>query len=140
MIKLFATRHLQPLAGRFPYWPSLLLIILLAFGCRSASAQSSAGSLNCGAPRGGIPSSTATTTKKNSKVDQFNAIQQQEDKNQQAIQQAGDSILNGLKGSGKSDIKPDDPADDDSDDMAPTETPVGTLTVRVSLTSQVQKR
>jgi hypothetical protein len=58
-------------------------------------AQSSAGSLRCGAPSGsGTTSSTPTTTTANPKVDQFNAIKQQEDKNQQAIQQAGDSILN----------------------------------------------
>jgi hypothetical protein len=120
-MSLFGTQHLQPLAGRFRYWPSLLLVLLLVFGWKSALAQSSAGSLRCGAPSGsGTTSSTPATTKKNSKVDQFNAIQQQEVKNQQAIQSAGDSILNGLKGSGKSDLKPDDPADDDSDDSAST--------------------
>jgi hypothetical protein len=118
----FATQHGQLLAAGLRQWPSLLLLILLAFGWKSSWAQSSAGSLNCGAPRGGIPSSTATTTKKNSKVDQFNAIQQQEQKNQQAIQQGGDSILNGLKGSGKSDLKSDESADGNSDDSTPTET------------------
>jgi|HubBroStandDraft_1064217.scaffolds.fasta_scaffold00609_5 hypothetical protein len=118
-MSLFGTQHLQPLAGRFRYWPSLLLGILLVFGWKSALAQSSAGSLRCGAPSGsGTTSRTPTTTKKNSKVDQFNAVQQQEVKNQQAIQNAGDDILNGLKGSGKSDLKPDDSADDDSDDPA----------------------
>jgi hypothetical protein len=117
--KLFATHHLQPWAGRFPFWPSLLLVVLLVFGWRSALTQSSAGSLRCGSPSGGgTTSSTPTTPKKNSKVDQFNAVQQQEVRNQQAIQNAGDDILNGLKGSGKSDLKPDDPADEDSADSA----------------------
>jgi hypothetical protein len=98
--KLFATRHPHRLAGKFQCWPSLLLVILLVFGWKSALAQSSAGSLNCGAPRGGInPStgSTPATTKNNSKVDKFNAIQQQGVKNQQAIQQAGGNILNLLQ-------------------------------------------
>src|SRR5580693_5399000 len=97
-MSLFGTQHLQPLAGRFRYWPSLLLGILLVFGWKSALAQSSAGSLRCGAPSGGgTTSSTPATTKTNSKVDQFNAIQQQELKNQQAIQQVGGSILNLLQ-------------------------------------------
>jgi hypothetical protein len=50
-ISLFATRYLQPLAGKFQGWASLLLVILLVFGWKSALAQSSAGSLNCGAPQ-----------------------------------------------------------------------------------------
>jgi hypothetical protein len=116
--QLFAKRHLQPLAGRFRYWPSLLLVILIVFGWKSAWAQSSAGSLRCGAPSGsGTTSSTPTTTKANPKVDQFNAIKQQEDKNQQAIQQAGDSILNLIQMFHKSkpdtQLEPDDtPAPD----------------------------
>ena len=68
----------------------------------------------------GTTSNTPSTTKKNSKADQFNAIQQQEVKNQQAIQNAGDDILNGLKGSGKSDLNPEEP-EDDTDDMSTTE-------------------
>lgn len=116
---LLARQYFDRSAIRFRGWPRLLLVMLLAFGCKSALAQSSAGSLRCGAPSGSSSASgaaaTAAAKKNKAKVDEFNAMQKQEQENQQAIQKAGDDILNGLKGSGESDIQNDANRSDNSD-------------------------
>jgi len=104
--------------------------MVAVLGGEPASAQSSAGSLRCGAPSGSSSASstaaTAAAKKNQAKVDEFNAMQKQEQENQQAIQKAGDDILNGAKGSGKSDLDPNAPIAEPTADQPSTE-PSATL-------------
>jgi hypothetical protein len=117
---------------------AFLLVLFLAVGCTFASAQSSAGSLR-DAPASNSGTTATPTSTKNSKVEEFNALQEQERLREEAIQKAGDDILNGLKGSGNSDLAPNTPdpsapdmsepeAEDSATDSSPTitETPTST--------------
>jgi hypothetical protein len=120
--KQLSTKYFEVPDLRFPRWPGVVLLLLLAFHWKSAPAQSSAGTLTDPPASSNSGAATpATAARHNPKVDEFNARQQQELKNQKVIQAAGDSILNGLKGSGNSDLSPAALGEEDSEGTPSTE-------------------